>query len=677
MRLNRARRTVDRALGVRILLIAGAGYGAVVLAAALLDAVLELPSWWRRILAAMAGVGAATTALRLILLAWRSRSDESLALWIEAHHPLDYLLVTAADPRCAGNPELEKALAAREFEPAVSRAAWRGVRRPAIAAALIGVATMVLLPAPRLARVVRPRAGDVLNLPARTFSSRTRPLVVRYTAPAYAGGEAVTFEDPTSIRGLEGGSLEVRGPGNPDGLVVAMGDTLFQASKDESRWQVRLGMPPSPAVLRIRDGPVERLLGLEPVRDTIPAVRLVAPDRDSVVRVASGRIRLAALASDDRGLARGWFELIVSSGTGELFRFRTSAIGRRSLGGRSDSLSAILRLDSLQLQPGDILHLRAVATDLGPGYRGLGSSETRTIRVSRPGEADTAAVVLMPPLPGDTAALSERLLIQLAEALEARRSRLARPVLVRESQDIGRDQANLRKQVADIVFTRLSTDVEGEHAHRAQADTASDLTPGELLRQAEEATAPDSEEQLDFQREETPVVAINRPLLEAYNAMWDASRELDIGEPGRALPHMRAALEAIQRARAAERVYLRGRAVPAVVDVNRVRLSGKREDLRPVARAPGPAGLWEQRLRRFVAAISLIPADVPAARDSLLVLRLELLPDAPAVAASLGEAIAALRGGRNPLPPLASARAALAGEPSLRRGLGGWERAGW
>ena len=33
------------------------------------------------------------------------------------------------------------------------------------------------------------------------------------------------------------------------------------------------------------------------------------------------------------------------------------------------------------------------------------------------------------------------------------------------------------------------------------------------------------------------MVAVNKPLLEAYNAMWDAQTELETGEPERALPH--------------------------------------------------------------------------------------------------------------------------------------------
>jgi hypothetical protein len=431
-------------------------------------------------------------------------------------------------------------------------------------------------------------------------------------------------------------------------------------------------------VLRLEGDSDERLLALEPIPDSLPVVILRLPARDTVVRAASGDLDVRAIVTDDHGLSAGWFEYIVSSGTGELFQFRTGTVGRRSVAGRADSLSGTVDLSALDLKPGDVLHLRAVAADRGPTTRGLGSSDTRTLRVARADESDTVAVVVMPPFLSDTAALSERLLIQLAEALEARRPRLARPAVIGESQSIGRDQARLRRDVADLIFLRLAGEVEGEHARGVEGDTLATLSPEELLQRAEAATNPDPEQRLDFHEDETPVVAVNRPLLEAYNAMWDATRELDIGEPGPALPHMRVALEAIQRSRAAERVYLRGTSPRMVVNLEQVRLSGKLEGVVTEPRVPGPPGPQPAALDRLFSGVSLLPADREAARDSLLVLRVELLAESPVAAASLGEAIAALREGRDPIRALAAARAALGGSASARPGLAAWGAgAGW
>ena len=106
------------------------------------------------------------------------------------------------------------------------------------------------------------------------------------------------------------------------------------------------------------------------------------------------------------------------------------------------------------------------------------------------------------------------------------------------------------------------------------------MTPDELLAAANAATQA-SAGATDFEGDETPVVAVNRPLLEAYNAMWDASRSLEVGEPGARAPAHARALAAIQRARNAERLYLRGKAPTVIVDIAKVRLAGKRDEQAP------------------------------------------------------------------------------------------------
>ena len=131
--------------------------------------------------------------------------------------------------------------------------------------------------------------------------------------------------------------------------------------------------------------------------------------------------------------------------------------------------------------------------------------------------------------------------------------------------------------------------------------------------------------------DETPIVAINRPLLEAYNAMWEASRELDQGEPARALPPMRRALAAIQRARQAERIYLRGKAPAVVVDLARVRLTGKESGAPNTRAARQPADpAAARRAQRLADVMTLAVTQPTAAVDSLVLLRVESLDAAPA-----------------------------------------------
>ena len=207
----------------------------------------------------------------------------------------------------------------------------------------------------------------------------------------------------------------------------------------------------------------------------------------------------------------------------------------------------------------------------------------------------------------------------------------------------------------------------------AAADSA-DSARAALLRAASAATST-GEEILDFEGDETPVIAINRPLLEAYNAMWEASRELDQGETARALPPMRRALEAIQRARQAERIYLRGKAPAVVVDLGRVRLTGK-ETGSASARVPRPPAdpAAARRAARLAAAIELSSREPAAAIDSLVLLRVEALDAAPPLAAAIADALEALRGGRDATALLARARRVAEG--GVRSGaVGAWSGA--
>jgi len=298
------------------------------------------------------------------------------------------------------------------------------------------------------------------------------------------------------------------------------------------------------------------------------------------------------------------------------------------------------------------------------------------VRVARAGEYDSLAVEGAPPPTADSTALSQRMLLVLTERLHARRARLARADLLREAQVISRDQTRLRKRVGELVYMRLGDDVEGEHAHFPgdghEHGVEGPLNAEQLLARASAATGglPGA---TDFHGDETPVVAVNRPLLEAYNHMWDASRALDLGEPGEAIPPMRLALAALQRARQAERIYLRGRPPTVVVDLAKVRLQGKERGAGSERRAGRPVDdARGRRARRLDAALDLLAGAPAAAVDSLLLLRVDALGDDPPLAAALDEAVRRLRRGEDATAALRQARRAAAGEPAAEPSLPRW-----
>jgi len=652
--------------------------------------------------------------LGLLFRPWRRLTIPRVALWIEERVPsLQYALVTSVDPVASG-PNA----AALEYQ--IERVSWDAESRRAMTRAVSWPVVAALGAAAAFAIARRIDLG-VARMPARatptvsTTASRNVPapfsrLSATVRAPDYAGARVVRVESPASIAALVGSSIALESPGSADGISAAYGDQPISVQREANGWRTTFNMGARPTLVRLRYASTERIVALEPRADSGPMVRLVAPARDTVMRVARGSLPLSAEAHDDIGLANAQFEYIVSSGEGESFKFKSGTLGARKLNGASDgSLTATLGLESLGLKPGDMVHLRAIARDgntvTGPG---VGSSETRVVRVARSGEYDSIAVEGAPPPEADKSLISQRMLIMMTEALERRRASLARDAFVGEARGIGRDQTRLRKRVGDIIFQRLGDNPSGEEGRGTDEEPASDSTlridPDSVARDsvrraarraarsARDAAVADSadsaraallraasaatgkgEEILDFEGDETPVVAINRPLLEAYNAMWEASRELDLGETGRALPPMRRALAAIQRARQAERIYLRGKAPAVVVDLAHVRLTGK-ETGAANTRAPRVATDPEvaRRAERLANAIALAAQSPAAAIDSVVMLRVESLDAAPALATALADALDAMRSGRDATALLARARRIADGSIRGSGRLGAW-----
>ncbi len=213
-----------------------------------------------------------------------------------------------------------------------------------------------------------PTAGDTLVRPG------LHPLLVTFTPPDYVGGEPMFSEEPASVRGIEGGTILIRGRGDLEDVTALMGgDTVF-AEPDEIGFRIVLEMPAEGVEVYVADGMEDHNITLDPVRDSLPVVTLLEPQRDSVGS-ARGKVHLVAQVSDDHGVTEAWFELTQA---------RTGRVGKLSGPNRGSPqrLDAFLNLDSLKLKPGDVLGLRAVARDLGPAARGLGVSEIRTFRVA-------------------------------------------------------------------------------------------------------------------------------------------------------------------------------------------------------------------------------------------------------------------------------------------------------
>lgn len=695
-RIRRARTTLALALGVRALLVAAACGLAVVALGIAGDAVVGLPLAQRELLipaALVLGVAVfVALCLSRVRAAWRS-TDEEVALWLEGRIPsLGYALVTSIGaPDAAAARALEREVAAAPVERTVRVASRHALWRPGVVA-LVLLGLVALAPPGAVARVTAPAAGDLLDRAGGAARAERDPLatiVVRVSPPAYTGLPARTIEDPSAVPALAGSRVTVEGLGagvraivGNDTVRATSGATASAAARSGTapRWTVALAVPALPSAVRLLGPARERLFLIDPYADSVPTARLDLPARDSVLRVARGELPLAAEFRDDLGLADGAFEYIVSAGAGETFTFRSGRVAARryEAGVRLARIEGVLRLDSLRLGPGDLIHLRAVATDrndvTGPG---TGASETRTIRMARPDEYDSVAVDPMPPTEPEKNALSQRMILQMTQELHAREPRLAAPVLQRESRAIALEQTRLRKRVGEVVFLRLGEGEGGEHAHFAGDGHAhgeeGPVDAEGILAAAERASNAGATRMLESEGDETPIVAINRPLLEAYNHMWRAATELETARPGAAIPWMERAIEALQRARAAERIYLRGRPARVVVDLAKVRGTGK-ERGSPAVRDPREPldAEREARLARFDRALDVVGADPGAAADTILLVRVSLPADDRATARALDAAADALRRGGDVTAPLQAARRALAGPPVRTGALLPW-----
>ncbi len=592
------------------------------------------------------------------VLLWRVRyltSSKRVALWLEERSPdLHYSLITAVEH--ADSPfarDMERTVAGLD----VGNATWvslRGSIVPAIGALTVAAVLLYVSPSASFGRAgIFPRLGrSAAAVPA---GSRLENLKAEITPPAYAGGRTTVLDDPSSVRALTGSRVVLKGDGSEAGIEASVPGRRLSVIRADRGWSVSLVMPARPAALTFRDRTFDRIVVLDPQTDAPPRIALTSPSKDTTLRAAKLVLRLNASASDDIGLGAGYFEYLITTGSGEIFSARTVTTPPVQFNGaKNGSIAATLDLASLKLNQGDVVSIRAIVQDRntlsGPG---LATSDTRTFRIARAEEYDSVSVDAAAPLPVDSSAMSQRMLIIMTEKLVREQRKLSRAELVKQSGIIGDLEDRIRKRVQEILY-------ENEEAAGGEEAATADAAP--------DPTAPLEEEEPDRVRENK-----NPDLFEAFNELWAAVRSLQIAEPAPALPHMRAALKALDRVRLANRLYLRGTPPKVIVDIARVRMTGKTKGTSS-SRIPGSAA-DSARLgleRRFNDAIDLIGKKPEEAVRAITLMQVDALSVSPAIASALAEAVDAFRRGRDATLPLLRARRAIFGGSSGTGGLPAW-----
>lgn len=577
----------------------------------------------------------------VIYRAWPGRSLERVALWVEEHEPaLGFALVTASDKAVPASPALERA-AMFDLRKVMLRSLSRMLLGAAAALALTGATALALSGSdgPREMLSGRPPAASLAA--AAAPEDPLAGIRAAVAPPAYSRIRATTLDDPSAIAALRGSRITVTGRGS--GVGAFLGPAPVPV-RDGRRWRVEFSMPAGPVALTLRHGDSRRVVVLEPRADAAPRVRLASPPRDSIVQRARGVVRVAAAIEDDIGISDGYIEYMLSSGAGETFSARTVVAGRREFRGAGrGELSVTIDLSALGLGPGDIISMRAVARDANDvSGRGVGVSDTRTYRVARSDEYDSLFVEAGAPIVPESTVVSQRMLILRTEALLREQPALPRDSVLARVRGIATDQIRLRERVHDIIYP-AHTHAEGEVEAQGEPEDT------------EESSGP-----------------VNPHLKTAYEEMWSAARELQIADAAAALPFMRSAADALDRARLASRYYLRSGISRVVVDVPRVRLQG-REKGSSATREPHAADTARQEIARdFVRAASI--QDAAAAANELSLVRVRALAELPEFAAALEPLIDALRRGRDPGVAMAAARRELDRAEAVARDGASWSR---
>jgi len=711
-------------------LATGAGAALLLLGA---DAAGVLPPSLRPVLLALVPALSLLTALPALLRAFPGPSRDRLALLARERDPrLEWVIPTLLELPDGGGMAGAFARSAGEAvaEASPARLVPLGAGRPAgiagVALALL-VAAALLSPGGAGELLARWTGGDRPAPPEGALEGAefvggegpgepTLPwasLAFRVEPPPYTGLPGHRAQDDSQLRVLPGSRLTAEGSGwrlppsesfrvsrlRTDGIPEA----LLEEGEAGGGWRVTWTVGFGDRGLLLETGGAQgdptalRVVPVLPLEDLPPTVELLEPDRDHLLSGPGGSVRVRAEARDDHGVADLRLRWVHTRGSGESWDFREGELPWEGLSQVEGGLrgEGLLELDVLEVRPGDVIHLRAVAVDrndvTGPGE---GVSGARVLRVAGPDELHEITLVSGFPVEGEREpVLSQRMIILLTEALLGEEPAISSQDLLHRSLRIAGEQQRLREEVGEQVYIRATGAMQPSTLHLGYQERVEDPAlphthgyptprlPSELLpeeldrRLAQEERRSASQHGLPddpavrggrsrpgplrddgpegHRHDADPILAVNRELRAVHDLMWEAERALRQGAPGPSLPYQYRALEELQRIREAERVFARGSSRPPPVDVEGVRGTGPVDDARPAERdagdpleAGGPR--WAGRLEALAQVVTELDRGVAATRISAAAA--ELLQGAPGegeAATLVARAAAAVGEGRS------------------------------
>lgn len=579
-------------------------------------------------------------ALRVVMSTARRRNS---ALTVEHAAPGCHNLIVAAheimlDSSKANTPIAplvfrQAATVARPLDPArlfpIKRASmWLG--------GSVGLLALLLTARNSDAATV---VGKAIGLPVA--SNGISQVSVRVDAPAYTERAQQTLRDPARIEAIAGSRITVTVQSSATSVELETLDgkqPLVASGKGTWTGTVVATTDGFIALQPANNGRAgsRKLMGLSVTADRLPRVKLTAPGKDMLFPDANRSLNVAIEADDDLALSTLRLRYTKVSGSGERFTFTEGEVPIQT--SRTSSANwksgANWNLATLNLEPGDMVVYRAVATDKRPGAP-PSESDSYIAEIRAIGSEAAAGFAIDPD--EERYALSQQMVIMKTERLIAKRASMSLEAFADEASLIAVEQRRVR---AEFVFM-----MGGELADEPAPDA--DMT---MLDEHEEAEA--EGDILDGRGANLGRVALQR----AIRAMSSASTLLIQSNAPEALARERIALRELERAFSHTRIILRALNVQERLDLSR-RMTGPLveagRDVRPV-----PVAAATQRiisLRKSLAGVAtLMNADesssesaAQAAALAETVLRIDASSKPmQAIAAQLSDAAAAFNKSR-------------------------------
>ena len=273
--------------------------------------------------------------------------------------------------------------------------------------------------------------------------------------------------------------------------------------------------------------------------DSAPVVTLLAPAKDAVFREPAGTLELSAEVRDDFGDRRRVVRVHRELGRGGELHLPSGTLGRvDARGGRTASLARVAAPRVARAQAG---RHRAPARRGARPQRRDGAGHRRLRDAHDPHRA--ARRIRLRRRRGRPAVRRRQVGDQRANADPARRGAAEAPAEARARDAAWTNRgasratrrscgAGVRRGLHAARRRRRERGIAGARRQRAAEDDGGDAPRRRCGDERRDGGA-GLRGGRDAGRGGEP------PLLEAYNAMWDAERELEIAEPDKALPFMR------------------------------------------------------------------------------------------------------------------------------------------